>query len=65
MNQPVFAEAILRFTENGKKISRKKIDLMLKKPACKIAIFMKFKYELYSDEELSSGYFETFYFSNL
>ena len=33
---------------------------MLKKLACKIEIFMKIKYELYSDEGLSSHYFETF-----
>ena len=36
---------------------------MYKKPTCKIAILMKFQYELYSDEGLSS-HFETLYLSN-
>ena len=37
---------------------------MIKKLACKIAIFMKFQYELYSDDGFSSHYFETLYLSN-
>ena len=37
---------------------------MLKKLACKIAIFMKFQYELYSDDGQRTHYFETLYLSN-
>ena len=37
---------------------------MLKKLACKIAIFMKFQYELYFDDGFFSHYFETLYLSN-